>query len=60
MKVILQLNTIFDQVLEPLLFLGTVLYIIRYSDKQEKYDPCHPGAYIMYLTVLYTEILVFS
>lgn len=59
MKVNLQLNTIFDQVFEPLLFLGTVLYIIRYSDKQEKY-PCHHGAYIMYLTVLYMEILVFS
>ena len=38
MKVSLQLNITFDQVLERLLLLGTVLGI-RYSDKQEKHDP---------------------
>lgn len=47
MKVSLQLNKIIDQVLKHLLFLGTVLGIIRYSNKQEKHSSCFHGAYII-------------
>lgn len=61
MKVSFQLNRIIDQVLEHLVFLGTVLSIIRYSDKQD--NLC---LHVVYITVPHglihwsTRFLIYS